>query len=439
MSAIQDEISGEVKMQQRSPDGLAQSLVNVNQLGYRMPANMSVVVNRTMSRSYANLDTYSPGGKIIVTFNTGSTYVWGRTSYLTFDVAVSGTGADPAKIIASLESGSAINLIDSVTVYSQSGTEVDRTEGVNLHARNQDRYTFAQDWVNNFGSVIGYGSTEKTGFGTTDPVVITPVASLRFCIPLSHLAGIFGGSVLMPSMLAGGLRLEIKLAPLAVAFKDNSITTIPDPHAVTNYTVTNASCQLDTFQLADSIQKRLMMEAASTGLEFYYETWDRTRHNISASDKANITIRKSVARALSAFAVTRETSKTASLAEDSMASENGANIDGMFWRLGSLTFPQQKLENTAELYYYAQRAFQKVESPYKMNSISLDDFKGSEALAAVTLERSNVLELSGLPVNNSRSLQLELDYSSSANRDIDVYMHYVQLARVFVNNVLVKE
>ena len=438
MSAIQDEISGEVKMQQRSPDGLAQSLVNVNQLGYRMPANMSVTVNRTMSRSYANLDTYAPGGKIIVTFNTGSTYVWGRTSYLTFDVAISGTGAVPASIIASLGSGSALNLIDSVTVYSQSGTEVDRTEGVNLHARNQDRYTFAQDWVNNFGSVIGYGSTEKTGFGTTEPVVITPVTPLRFCIPLSHLAGIFGTSTLMPSMLAGGLRLEIKLAPLAVAFKDVSIQ-VPSAHAVTNYSITNASCQIDTFQLADSIQKRLMMEAASTGLEFYYETWDRTRHNISASNKANITIRKSVARALSAFAVTRLTANTATLTEDSMESEAGSLLNGMFWRLGSLTFPQQKLENTAEIYYYAQRAFQKVESPYKMNSISLDDFKGTEALAAVTLERSNVLELSGLPVNNSRSLQLELDYDGAANRDIDVFMHYVQLARVFVNNVLVKE
>ena len=435
MSAIQDEISGEVKMQQRSPDGLAQSLINVNQLGYRMPANMSVCVNRTMSRSYANLDTYSPGGKVIVTFNTGSTYVWGRTSYLTFDVAVSGTGAVPASIKGSFESGSAINLIDSVTVYSQSGTEVDRTEGVNVYSRSHDRYTYAQDWVNNFGSVIGYGSTEKTAAGTTAPVVIDASGSQRFCIPLSHLAGIFGTSVLMPSMLAGGLRVEIKLAPLAVAFKDTSLAA----HALTSYTITNASCQLDTFQLADSIQKRLMQEAASTGLEFYYETYDRTRHNISNSDKANITIRKSVARALSAFAVTRETANTASLTVDSMASEAGVELTGMFWRLGSLTFPQQKLERTAEIYYYAQRSFQKVESPYKMNSISLDDFKGDEAIAAVTLERSNVLELSGLPVNNSRSLQVELDYATAKSRDIDVYLSYLQLARVFISNVLVKE
>ena len=427
MSAIQDEISGEVKMQQRSPDGLAQSLVNVNQLGYRMPANMSVVVNRTMSRSYANLDTYAPGGKIIVTFNTGSTYVWGRTSYLTFDIVATGTTP-----VASFGSGSAINLIDSVTVYSQSGTEVDRTEGVNLHARNQDRYTYAQDWVNNFGSVLGYGSTEKSSTGETIAVQINETTK-RFCIPLSHLAGVFAGSVLMPSMLAGGLRVEIKLAPFATALETVSGT-------VNGYSITNASCQVDTFQLADSIQKRLMMEAASTGLEFYYETWDRTRHNISSSNKANITIRKSVARALSAFAVTRLTANTALLTQDSMASEAGSLLSGMFWRLGSLTFPQQKLENTPEIYYYSQRAFQKVESPFKMNSISLDDFKGSEAIAAVTLERSNVLELSGLPVNNSRSLQLELDYSGAGqDRDIDVFMHYVQLARVFVNNVLIKE
>jgi hypothetical protein len=55
------------------------------------------------------------------------------------------------------------------------------------------------------------------------------------------------------------------------------------------------------------------------------------------------------------------------------------------------------------------------------------------------LERSSILSLSGLPVNNSRTLQLELDYDTSQSRDQDVFLNYLQLARVFPNNVLVKE
>jgi len=429
MSAIQDEISGEVKQQQRSPDGVAQSLIRVNQLGYKLPANMSVVVNRTMSRSYANLDKYTSGGKVIVTFNTGSTFVWGRNSYLTFEIKTVGAAAT-----ANFGTGSALNLIDSCTIFSQSGTELERTEGCNLHSKNFDRYMYSQDWINNLGSVMGYGSTEKSAAGDTVPVVISNTVS-RFCIPLNHLAGIFGTSVLLPSMLAGGMRLEIKLAPYEQALTEVNAT-------LTGYEITNATVQLDTLQLADSIQKSLMMSAAQNGLEVYYETWDRTRSN-QTSSKANVTIRKSVSRALSAFAVTRLTNDTVDKTKDSMLSEIGSELTGQFWRLGALTFPQQKLENVEEQYLYAQRAFQKVQSPFKMNSVSLSDFigvaAGGEAIAAVTLERSNVLELSGSVINNSRSLQLELDYATAKSRDVDIFLHYVQLARVFINNVLVKE
>jgi hypothetical protein len=122
MTTIASEIeggTGEVK--QASPSGLADSLIRVNGLSYRMPSNMSVVVSRSMKRSFANLDSYKQGGKIIVTWNSGSEFVNGLNSYLTFDVATIGVGSS-----GTFESGSAINLIDNVTVNSIQGTEVDR-------------------------------------------------------------------------------------------------------------------------------------------------------------------------------------------------------------------------------------------------------------------------------------------------------------------------
>lgn len=195
---------------------------------------------------------------------------------------------------------------------------------------------------------------------------------------------------------------------------------------------------LDSYQLADSIQKRLMQESAATGLEFYYETWDRTRHNINASDKANITVRKAVSRALGAHCKTRLTANTALLSVDSMASETN-EVASMFWRLGSLNFPNSRLTSKVEQYYYSLYSMGKFLHPHQSNSISYTDFIADEGLVAVTLERSSILSLSGLPVNNSRTLQLELDYDTSQSRDQDVFLNYLQLARVFPNNVLVKE
>ena len=422
MANLANQIEGQVDQTVRpQADGLADSLIRVNGLSYRMPSNMSVVVSRSMKRSYANLDAYNEGGKIIITWNSGAEYVNGMNSYLTFDAQVDlGVG--------SFESGSAINFIDNVTVSSIQGSEVDRVEGVNAYRRDMDRYTYSQDYINNVGSVMGYGSSEP-GADTAVHVNSTPQ---RFCIPLSKICGLCNTSVLIPSMMAGGLRFEIKLAPLFTVFKQIGEV------ATTKYTLTNVNMHLDSYQLADSIQKRLMQEASATGLEFYYETYDRTRHNISLSNKANITVRKSVSRALSAFAKTRLTTSVDDSTVDSMASEVN-DVAGFFWRLGSLNFPNQKLLHKTEQYYYAQYVFNKLAKPHQGSSVSLSDFLDTEGIVAVTLERSSVLMLSGLPVNNARTLQVELDYTASLSRDIDIYMHYLQLARVFPNNILIKE
>lgn len=422
MSALANEIEGGTgQVSQSQPDGLADSLIRVNGMSYRLPSNMSICVSRNMKRSFANLDSYNQGGKVIITWNSGSEYINGMNSYLTFDAAVDSGVAD-------LGSGSAINFIDNVTVNSIQGTEVDRCEGVNVYQRDTDRWTYSQDYIDNIGSVMGYGSTET---GTLVPTQITTTVK-RFCIPLSKICGICNTSVLIPSMLSGGLRFEIKLAPLFSALKQVSGTS-------TKYALTNVNMMLDSFQLADSIQKRLMQESSQNGLEFYYETYDRTRHN-TPSSKANVTIRKAVSRALSAHLKTRVTANVELSSADSMASETN-DYTGMFWRLGSLNFPNQRLSSKEEMYYYAQYANSKLQHPYKNNSVSLADFKGNEGILAVTLERSTVLSLSGLPVNNSRTLQVEVDYGAAvvAGRDIDVYMNYLQLARVFPSNVLIKE
>jgi len=427
MSSLSQEIQENVQVAR--PDGIADSLIRVNGLSYRLPSNMSVVVNRSMKRSFANLDSYSQNGKIIVTWNTGSEFVSGLNSYLVFNVTLAGT----ATKVGSLASGSAINFIDSVTVNSVQGTEIDRCEGVNYYQRDIDRHTYSQDYINNIGSVMGYGSTEKGSSGALVPIVLTVGTEQTFCIPLSKLCGMCNTSTLIPAQLAGGCRFEIKLSTVQEAVEQ----TVDGE--ITGFSLTNVSMMLDTYQLADSIQKRLMQEAASNGLEFYYETYDRTRQDITTSSKANVTIRKSVARALSAHAKTRTIVADASeTVRDSMASETN-DVSSFFWRLGSLNFPNQRLTNMKEQYLYAQYAMNKTSQPFKNNSISYNDFAGTEGLVAVTLERSNVLKLSGLPVSNSRSLQVEIDYANPQSRNIDVYMRYLQLARVFVNNVLVKE
>jgi hypothetical protein len=58
----------------------------------------------------------------------------------------------------------------------------------------------------------------------------------------------------------------------------------------------------------------------------------------------------------------------------------------------------------------------------------------------VGLERSSMFELAGVPINNSRVLALRLETGGAQiARTIDVYLKYVKLARVFLNNVEVEQ
>ena len=55
------------------------------------------------------------------------------------------------------------------------------------------------------------------------------------------------------------------------------------------------------------------------------------------------------------------------------------------------------------------------------------------------LERSSMFELAGVPINNSRVLALHMEMDLALDRTVDVYLKYVKLARVFLNNVEVEQ
>ena len=81
---------------------------------------------------------------------------------------------------------------------------------------------------------------------------------------------------------------------------------------------------------------------------------------------------------------------------------------------------------------------------YKKNAnmyVSEKDFREGSAVFAQTLERSSVMELSGIPLSNSRVLALQAKFGgTSANTAAlsTFYLKYVTLIRVFSSNVTVE-
>lgn len=65
--------------------------------------------------------------------------------------------------------------------------------------------------------------------------------------------------------------------------------------------------------------------------------------------------------------------------------------------------------------------------------------KGGLAIIPVNLERSSVQDISGMPLNNSRVLAFNGKLDTSKNKDFLMFLQYLKIARVFMNNTELEE
>lgn len=261
---------------------------------------------------------------------------------------------------------------------------------------------------------------------------------------------------------------------------------------LSGYQVSNPYFQLCSIQLTDSVQRHLNEYSSVNGLEIVFADWDRTAQTLSGSSVAVYTeVRKSASRALQAFSVVVPVTSSTSYLQNSFAA-----VDGGYWlnyqyQLGSLYFPQQQAESkgTSDIvriqdnmftltYALACDAWDRWHPKAAPTIMSLrgnqipylrpdiwqmvvsqelrDDtylirpseygqygsFANGGQCVAVTLERSSMFDLSGIPVNNSRVLALRGNYVLPSNVPTAtqfIYLKYVRIARIFLINVEVEQ
>lgn len=456
------------------------SLLMANSLDYRMPPNLSVVVKRQLVRHFFDKNTYSAGQNMVAILNGGDMYIDPKNSYISYKVRTTGSA------LATFGSGSAVNCINRITLTSESGTEVERVEGVNNLARELDRWGCSNDWVNSQGGVMGYKSNAPTNATWTTTANITGAGAIvyeddrangdlaggggiavplhaqrndpvidssntrQYVIPLNRVAGLFTSDKLLPGMgLMSGMRVEITLEDKKVALKWVDATGAPADPGSETYEITDLSIVLDSYQLNDAILRELSQQSASNSLEVVFQSYDRTPAAInSAATTLNVDAKRAVSRANWALAKTRvgdHVNGGANYGFDSFKAENfdATGLPTKYqYNLAGLYFPNQPLTTEYEYYENALYAFGKASKCHKPSSVDLEQFDKGHALMCATLERSTALGLSGLPLSGSRILRLEAIYSaaqSAGGRVIDLHIGYIKMLRVFLDRVVVKE
>jgi hypothetical protein len=267
-------------------------------------------------------------------------------------------------------------------------------------------------------------------------------------IPLKYISGLFDSEKLMPPHLARGLRIDCLLEQLNTA-----IVEFASDNTVTSYEIKKPYILHDSYRMADSVLEYLNAEFASkkTGLVYEFNSC-HTTNSVTADTSLNVEVRRSVSMAIDAFAVTRDSSNKTNKNRDSFASYPIEDADRSQWRIGSHYLPNQDTVGIVE--HYTQML-------YHMNALrtdkpvgtSYDEFKGEETVIVtpaservnwgqakfpVTLQRNNILDLSGLAINNSTTLEVNGSLQTALSRVVQVYLRHLRRCICFVESVVLE-
>lgn len=407
----------------------ADSDLAVNNLVYENPDALSLAVSRSSSRLFFQRSTYNPGETAIIDFNSGSDFVDPENSYLAFTF----TPLAPGAAGCSFASGSAMNAIRQVTLRSRSGVELDRVERANVWSLYETQYRNPSSWFSSIGSAM-----EGFNQGSDDMKAGT---GYRFLLPLKRIAPFFKPikrSQKIPPQLMSGLHMEIIWETATTVLKEGVVL----PGTLTGYQISNLSLMVDVISMTDDVQKTINQQSAEAGLEYAYPRAYTNPVMPGSSAAISAQVRKAVSQANYAWAVSLNTSTYSRYQDDSFAAVTW-DTTRYQWRLGALYFPLQPLDvnivDGVEAYKQALEVYDKNKLTFSPPNVTLAQYLAGKGIIAVVMEKDAELDSSGLPVNNSRVLELNATFSGivGGNREVLIFLDYNAVSRSYVDNTSV--
>jgi hypothetical protein len=397
------------------------ALMATNGLLYRMPQQLSVCVNRTFKKEYAQRTQCSETDTIVFDINTGSSYVDPASCMLSFELKVESKTSDPGDTF-SFGSGMATNIIKEIRILSKNGCEVDRTQNANVLAKILKDYTYSKD---------SQGMLSNAGLGLTYASDTTHT----FVIPLPLISGLFRPTVhgmKIPAGLMSGMRIEF------ITEKARRAITYVGAGTNVSYTVSNPEMLFQCMDLNDPTQAVLMKNSAETGLEYTFPSYFSSPHT-TAGNSVNEQVKKAVAQCTRAFTTVFNKADVSDEKKDGFNSLDATAFETFQYRVGSNYYPQKAVSNLAESWYVTSSAF-KCNFQDVNNAMSLADYKtGGNFVMGIPLETDSRLNLSGLPTNNSNVLEVRIELDANGvDLEYIIFIEHVTVARTFINATSIK-
>jgi hypothetical protein len=425
---------------------------------YIMPSSLSSSTNSTFIRQQAQRNSYTPGQTMVFDMNTGSRYIDPCNSALHFDFNVVGTGGTADVFRTFSNNAGAVALIEEIRIHSKSGTELERCQEVNQYVFSRSMLKQDSDYFKKYSSL--WGGYDPLILGTERDAMAEPtntgsarfpanarlwgetMADKHYVIPMAVISGLFDPTVTGMKLAPGGLsgaRIEIVLEETARAIGPG-INVVPDVESapITSYTVTNPFIECLSHELTDNTQRVLNQESVANGLEY---TFNRLYTTVETSSQTNINIqiKKAVSQGLKAFCIPiLATDATGADSESFSSSRTYLNYN---YRVGSRFHPQQKVDTPEEGYYITQNIYNKHKTAgWYSNNMTVDNYKDLQPIMGASLETDAALNLAGVPINNSNTLELAATVVNAGGDAVNYYVffEYVAVMRSYLTNSLLK-
>jgi hypothetical protein len=418
--------------------GVSGSL-HVNNMNYKLPKSLTNTVASTSTQQKFQKRNFRQNETARCIISTGSDFVDWEKSFLFMRVKLiaDGTEADPGDVGAGFGVGSAMNMISSIKVSSRSGVELSRMNRANFINNVEAKWNHTQEYLDSVGSAAGFGSADDA---------VTADVETSFAIPCSMLMGFFKPSkgITAPPQMASGLDIEFLLASVGQAFHEDAAG---ETGKIADYEITDMYFHCTTQTKQDSIARAIAKTSSSAGLVYMYDkVFSTTNLGLSGSTTLEVDVSKSASFGKRATTVAYVEANQSLITEDSFVTLP-YNYTSVQTRVGSVYLPLQALSSGLDSGYgsilgflYSQNAYDTDKSG---NSVTLADYKsglsGSTCVSA-SLEKSSDLQLSGLSLNNSRRLNVSLEFDSlGSNCTFLTYVKYTAVSSIFLNNVSAKE
>ena len=433
----------EINMQPESR--LTDSLLGVNELSYQMPPSLGIATQARHREEFAQINSYtvsSGGGGQTVVFDsqTGSSFVDPKASYYVFNISHNKPALD-----IGFGSGSIANIINTVTVRSRTGKEIGRYENFNLLCKYMDRVQESQEFLSSTLKAQGY-SVNDVGTRYADQV---PSTGKTYILRMSSIPCFSPYNCkMLPAQLMEGLRVEFRLEASVVAFCPNVLASVIDN--TLTYTLNRPSVQYKCYDLADAFARQIAMVASKSGLRLLHKEIFHTITSTSSS-QINFDIKKAASKALNCMAVLRDTANTTLPNVDCFAAKVNdilryqANIGSVYWPNQPLTIPA--VTDYYQSYYYSMYGAGKIYGGFP-SSLTPEQWAGSvnanienvvynNNFIMINLNSSNVSDLVGMTVNNSRALLLDILRNTTDSVRLDSFLCHLRATTVFTSNVTV--